>query len=142
MARVSTYLNFHRETAAAFEFYRSVFGTEYITPPMRFGDLPPSDDMPLADSDRDLIMNVQLPTVGGHTIMGTDAPESMGMACNFGNNVTLQLHVDSTQEADRLFTALSEGGKVAMPIQTMFWGDYWGQLIDKFGIQWMVTTAA
>jgi PhnB protein len=74
--------------------------------------------------------------------MGTDAPESIGFKINKGNNVYISLHPDSRSEADRLFNKLSDGGQVEMPLQDMFWGDYYGALTDKYGIKWMVNYAA
>jgi PhnB protein len=140
VAVVSTYLNFPRETAPAVEFYREVFGSEFVTQPMRFRDLPAGDGAPsIAEEDLDLIINVQLPITGGHVLMGSDAPPSLGFTCTRGNASHISLHVDSRQEADRLFTALAEGGKVGMPMAEQFWGDYWGSLTDRFGVQWMVS---
>lgn len=79
MARVSTYLNFPRSTEEAFLFYKSVFGTEFDAPIARFKDMPPAPDQPpLAEADQNLVMHVALPILGGHVLMGTDAPESMG----------------------------------------------------------------
>jgi len=139
MAQTSTYLNFERETEAAFTFYKSVFGTEFIGDIARFSDVPPMEGQPgPSDKDKDLIMNVQLPILGGHLLMGTDAPESMGFTLNQGNNVYISLHPDSRDEADTLFAALSEGGAVEMPMADQFWGDYFGSFVDKFGTHWMV----
>jgi PhnB protein len=70
--------------------------------------------------------------------MGTDAPESMGFTLNQGNNVYISLHPDSREEADTLFASLSEGGNVEMPMADQFWGDYFGSLVDRFGVNWMV----
>ena len=85
MARVSTYLNFVRSTEAAFEFYKSVFGTEYSGPIARFKDIPPQPDQPpMAEADQDLVMHVELPILAGHVLMGTDAPESMGFTVTRG----------------------------------------------------------
>lgn len=138
MAKVSTYLNFRRETEEAFNFYKSVFGGEFQGAVSRFRDVPPSEDMPpLPDSDKDLIMNITLPILGGHLLMGTDAPESMGFGISFGNNVYITLQPDTREETFRLFTALSEGGQVEQELQDMFWGDYYGSLRDKYGVQWM-----
>lgn len=138
MARVSTYLNFPRSTEEAFEFYRTVFKTDYAGPIMRFRDAPPCPGQPPgAPADGNLVMHVALPILGGHMLMGTDAPESMGFACKAGNNLYINLEPDTRGETDRLFAALSAGGKVEMPLQVMFWGDYFGSLTDKFGIQWM-----
>jgi PhnB protein len=82
-------------------------------------------------------MHVGLPILGGHVLMGTDAPESMGFKVNRGNNVYIALQPDTREETRRIFNALSEGGKVEMELQDMFWGDYYGSLKDKFGVQWM-----
>ena len=138
MARVSTYLNFARNTEEAFNFYKSVFSTEFEGGIDRMGDVPPQEGQPeLSEEDKNLVMNVQLPILGGHVLMGTDAPESMGFKLNQGNNVYINLEPDTRTQTDELFGALGEGGKVEMPLQVMFWGDYFGSLIDKFGVQWM-----
>jgi PhnB protein len=139
MARTSTYLNFVRSTEEAFNFYKSVFGTEFIGPIARMGDAPAQEGQPaMSDDDKQLVMNVQLPILGGHLLMGSDAPESMGFQLNQGNNVYIALDPDSRAEADRLFAALSVGGKVEQPMQEMFWGDYFGSLVDRFGVQWLI----
>lgn len=139
MARVSTYLNFPRNTEEAFAFYKTVFGTEYSCNIARFKDIPPQPGQPpLPEEDQNLIMHVELPTLGEHVLMGTDAPESMGFKVNPGNNVHLNLEPDTREDADRLFNALSEGGTIELPLQDMFWGAYYGSLTDRFGIHWMV----
>ncbi|WP_420387726.1 VOC family protein [Roseivirga sp.] len=138
MSIVSTYINFSRNTEEAFNFYKQVFGTEFMGDVMRMGDIPPSDGMPeLSDEDKTLIMHVTLPILGGHLLMGTDAPESMGFQLTQGNNVHINLQPDTRKETEQLFTALAEGGTVTMELQDMFWGDYYGSLTDRFGIQWM-----
>jgi PhnB protein len=138
MAKVSTYLNFPRNTEEAFNFYKSVFGTEFDGEINRFSGVPPQEGQPpIAEADKDLVMHVALPILGGHVLMGTDAPESMGFNVRPGNNVYINLEPDSRAETDRLFKALSEGGSVEMPMQEMFWGDYFGMCTDKFGVQWM-----
>lgn len=143
MASVSTYLNFARSTEAAFMFYKSIFKTEFSAPIARFKDMPPQPDQPpLADADKDLVMHVALPILAGHVIMGTDAPESMGFTVTPGNNVYINLEPDTRAETDRLFQALSEGGKIEMAPQEMFWGDYFGSLVDRFGICWMFNCAS
>lgn len=143
MARVSTYLNFPRTTEAAFTFYKSVFGTEFVDGIHRMGEVPADPSQPpMAEDDKELVMHVALPILGGHVLMGTDAPESMGFTVNFGNNVYINLEPDTRAETDRLFAALSEGGKTDMPLQDMFWGDYFGSCTDRFGVQWMFNCSA
>jgi PhnB protein len=138
MAAVSTYLNFAGETEAAFNFYKSVFGTEFIGEIFRHGAMPPHEGQTeLSPEEAQLIMNVQLPILGGHVLMGTDAMESMGFQIVKGNNVHISLQPDTRAEADRLFAALSPGGSVHMAMAEQFWG-YYGALTDKFGVQWMI----
>ena len=139
MARTNTYLNFSRNTEEAFNFYKSVFGGEFSGGGIaRFSDIPPMEGAPaLAESDKNLVMHIELPITGGHTLMGTDAPESMGFNVNFGNNVHISLEPDTREETKQLFQKLSEGGKVTMELQDMFWGAYYGSCTDKFGVQWM-----
>jgi PhnB protein len=143
MPRVSTYLNFPRTTEAAFHFYKSVFHTEFAGPIMRFRDIPPHPDQPpLAEADKDLIMHIELPILGGHLLMGTDAPESMGFTIVPGNNVFINLEPDTRAETERLFQALADGGIVEMPLQEMFWGGYFASVQDKFKIRWMLNCAS
>jgi PhnB protein len=139
MARVSTYLNFPRNTQEAFNFYKSVFGGEFSGGGVaHFRDIPPSEGMPpIAEEDKGLIMHIELPILGGYLLMGTDAPESMGFKVNYGNNVYISLEPDSKAEVKRLFDALSAGDKITMDLQDMFWGAYYGSCTDKFGVQWM-----
>lgn len=120
MARVSTYLNFPRSTEQAFEFYRSVFGTAFARPIARLRDCPPQPGQPpMAAADLDLVLHVELPILGGHVLMGTDAPESMGFAVTSGNNMFINLEPDTRAETERLFAALSAGGKVETPLQDL-----------------------
>jgi PhnB protein len=139
MARVNTYLNFPRNTEEAFLFYQSVFGGEFSGGGIaRFSDIPASEGAPqIPEEDKKLIMHIELPIVGGHVLMGTDAPESMGFKVNFGNNIYISLEPDTKAETKKLFDALSLGGKITMELQDMFWGAYYGSCTDKFGVQWM-----
>ena len=138
MAQTGTYLNFPRNTEEVFSFYKSVFGGEFQGPIGRFKDIPVGPEVPpMAEEDKELIMHVALPILGGHVLMGTDAPESMGFKVVQGNNVYISLHPDTKEEADRLFNALSEDGVIEMPMQDMFWNAYFGSCKDKFGTMWM-----
>jgi len=139
MARVCTYLNFLRNTEQAFNFYKSVFGGEFSGMGIaRFGDIPGQKNMPLLpDEDKNLILHIELPIVGGHVLMGTDAPETMGFKVNFGNNVQIDLEPDTRKETKKLFDALSAGGKITMALQDMFWGAYYGSCTDQYGVHWM-----
>jgi PhnB protein len=139
MARVSTYLNFSNQTEEAFNFYKSVFGTEFEGDGInRFGDMPPQEGMPpLSEATKKLVLHVSLPILGGYMLMGSDAPEEMGFKIMMGNYVYINLEPDTKEETDKLFAALSAGGEVEMPMADMFWGAYFGSCKDKFGIKWM-----
>jgi PhnB protein len=144
MSTVSTYLNFKNNTEEVFSFYKEIFGTDYQgNGIMRFGDVPPSDDMPpMPEHIKNLVMHVSLPILGGHVLMGSDAPEEMGLKLKHGNNVYIMLQPDNREETRRLFAALSNGGVVEQELQDMFWGDYYGSCHDKFGVNWMFNCEA
>ncbi len=139
MARVSTYLNFPGNTEEAFLFYQSVFGGEFRDKGIvRFKDIPPIENIPLIPEDtKEMVMHVELQITGGHVLMGTDAPQSMGFSVTEGNNVHINIEPDTKAETEILFNALSVGGKITMPLQDTFWGAYYGSCTDRFGIQWM-----
>jgi PhnB protein len=137
MASVSTYLNFNGTTEEAFNHYAKVFGAKFSSF-MRLGDAPPLTDMPpLPDELKKLVMNVQMPIVGGHMLMGTDIVESMGHTLTLGNNTSINLTLDTRIETDRIYAALSEGGTDCSGLSDMFWGSYFGSCQDRFGIRWM-----
>jgi PhnB protein len=82
-------------------------------------------------------MHIELPILGGHVLMGSDAPESMGHHVIVGNNFHIMLEPDTKAATKKLFDAISEGGKITMELQDMFWGAYYGTITDKFSVQWM-----
>jgi PhnB protein len=135
MARFNPYLNFNGNTEEAFNFYKSVFGGEFAMI-MRFRDVQGNDDMPAEILDK--IMHIALPVGNGNMLMATDSLEALGQKLVQGNNHYFMLGVDSKEEADDLFAKLSVGGKIEMPLQDTFWGDYYGSFTDQFGIQWMI----
>ena len=131
---INPYLNFHGNTEEAFNFYKSVFGGEFSSV-VRFSDMGSLDKIP--DADKNKIMHIAIP-IGGNILMGTDTLDSMGQKLNQGDNFFLSVYGESKEEADKLHAALSEGGTVFAPMKDEVWGDYFGMLKDKFGIQWMV----
>ncbi len=136
MTKFNPYLNFAGNTEEAFVFYRSVFGGEFVSF-TRFKDMP-IEGFDLPEEAAEKIMHVGLPIGAGQMLMGTDALESMGQTLVVGNNVSISIHPDSRQEADQLFAALSQGGKVQMPMADQPWGDYYGDCQDRFGVHWMI----
>ena len=140
MARVNTYLNFQGNTEEAFNFYKDVFGTEFISV-TRMKDMPrPAGAPALLDSDAEKIMNIQLPITNGHVLMATDALESLGHKVNSGNNVTISLDLDSVEESQRIYSKLMiNSPENSGPLAPMPWGAMWGSCQDQFGIRWMVS---
>jgi uncharacterized glyoxalase superfamily protein PhnB/uncharacterized protein YndB with AHSA1/START domain len=138
-ARASSYLNFDGKTEEAFLFYKSVFKTEFLGKGIeRFGDIPAKAGNPaIPDGIKNMVLHVELPILGGHILMATDAPKEMGMTLTQGNNMHICLEPETKAEAKRLFDALSEGGNIVMPLADMFFGAYFGECTDRFGINWM-----
>jgi PhnB protein len=138
MSRVSTYLNFMGDTEEAFNFYRSVFGTEFLGPIWRMGEMPGDPSAPpLSDEEKNMVMHVELPILAGHVLMATDMLPSQGHELRVGNNMTINLELEDRDETDRLFAALSEGASDKFGLQDMPWGAYWGTCADKYGVRWM-----
>lgn len=138
-ARVSSYVNFPGNTEEVMNFYKSVFKTEFVNGIQRFGDIPPGEGNPPVDEKlKKMVLHVELPLIGDHILMATDAPKEMGFTVTAGNNMHICLEPDSREETKRLYDALSEGGKVEMELQDAFWGAYYGNFQDKYGINWML----
>lgn len=137
MPTINPYLNFPGNTEEAFNFYKSIFGGEFLGGITRFGDSPETDDVP--EDEKDKVMHIALPIGEGNVLMATDALESMGQEVHPGNNFYISLQADSKEEADRLFEGLSAGGEIELEMHDAFWGDYFGMLRDKFSIRWMIS---
>ncbi len=137
MARVNTYLNFQGQAEEAFTFYATTFGTE-ITMLSRFSDMAAMGSGEVPAEEQGLVLHAELPILAGHVLMATDVLRSMGHETRVGNNTTICLDVDSREAADRLYGALSDGGSEGSPMADMPWGSYWGVVLDRYGIRWMV----
>ena len=129
-----TYLYFNGNCREAFDFYRSVFGGEYLMV-STFAEGPP--DMGVPESDHDKIMHASL-SIGDGELMGSDMPSNFGPSPVAGNNFALSYSARSREETDELFAKISEGGAVTMPLQETFWGSYFGSCTDRFGINWQL----
>ena len=136
MKIINPYLNFNGNTEEAFKFYQSVFGGE-IPVIMRFKDTEEAGKVKPEDLEK--IMHIALEIGNGNVIMGTDALDYLGHSIIFGTNINFSLSAVTKEEADQLFNSLSAGGNASSPMRTQFWGDYFGMLTDKFGIQWMIS---
>ncbi len=133
---INPYLNFDGNTEQAFNFYKSVFGGEFLTI-QRMKDTPEASKVP--DNEKDRIMHVALPIGKNAILMASDVLESMVHKVSPGNNFYISVSTESEKEAEKIFNGLSAGGKITMALEKTFWGSYFGMLKDKFGVQWMVS---
>jgi PhnB protein len=135
MKNIHPYINCNGNTEEAFNFYKSIFGGEFLEV-TKYKDIPGESQIP--ENLMDKIMHISLPLCNGIILMGTDAMEEIGQKLIAGNNMHIMIAADSKEEADNLFNKLSDGGKIEMPLADQFWGDYYGNFTDKFGINWMI----
>ena len=138
MKSLNPYFNFPGNSEEAFNFYKSVFGGEFLAV-IKYKDMPDMSDLDkMSEEEQNKIMHIALPLKNGSILMATDVPESFWRPLEIGNNVYINIEADSADEADRIFSALSDGGKIEMALQKTGWSEKYGSCIDKFGIQWMV----
>lgn len=135
MALINPHINFNGNAEEAFNFYKSVFGGEF-TKIIRFKDIS-SPEFPVPEKEANKIMHIALP-IGKSNLMANDVPESMGRVNENENRSKIFVNAESREEADKLFSGLSAGGTIEMPIDDSPWGTYFAMFRDKFGIEWMV----
>lgn len=136
MAQINPYLYFDGDCEAAFNFYKTVFESDfqYVG---RYKDMPPSAENRM-EVDGDKIMHIALPISKETVLMGSDVAGEYAQLNVKGSNVQLSVNAETEEEAKRIFHALSAGGQMKMPLEKTFWGALFGMFIDKFGIHWMV----
>ncbi|QED48228.1 VOC family protein [Cytobacillus dafuensis] len=129
---INVYLNFNGNCREAAEFYAEVFGTEKPQF-MTFGESPQDPNYPLPDEAKDLIMHTRLNIDGSNVMFSDTFP---GMPFVEGNNISLAIVNKDLDGLKSTFEKLKVGGTVAMELQETFWSKCYGQLTDKFGINW------
>ncbi|WP_438351096.1 VOC family protein [Paenibacillus sp. FA6] len=129
---IDVYLNFNGNCREAVEFYAQVFGTEQPRI-MSFGESPPNPEYPLPEEAKNLVMHTRLNIQGSNVMFSDVFP---GMPFVPGNNITLAIVSKSIDEVKSLFANMKEGGTVVMELQETFWSKCYGQVTDKFGIEW------
>ncbi len=134
MTTLNPYLSFNGTCEAAFTLYKSVFGGSFDGI-CRYGDL--SSEYPVPESEKNKVVHMSL-RVGNVTLMGADSSDAFGQKTVTGDNVAVSINVGSADEAKRVYNALSQGGKVIMPLEKTFWADLYALFVDPFGVSWMV----
>ncbi len=135
MPTINPYINFNGNAEEAFNFYESVFGGE-ITQVIRFKDLEGPEFLVPTD-EAESIMRIVLP-IGNNTLIANDVPKGMGPVNEQENRSKISVTANTREEADKIFTGLSDGGSVEMPMSDSPWATYFGMLRDKYGIEWTV----
>jgi PhnB protein len=135
MLDMNPYLHFMGNAGEAMDFYKSVLGGTFLIR-QRFKDTPGGDKMPA--KDQEMFIHISLSIGNGNAILASDKPHSMDHALTAGDNVHICIQAESESETERLFTQLSNGGKIEMPLNKTFWGAYFGMCQDRFGIHWMI----
>jgi PhnB protein len=130
-SRLNPYILFDGDCREAMEFYQAALGGELVI--NTFGEY--GESGPLADK----VMHANLETPAGFALMASDTPP--GMEGGSGSSISVSLSGDDTDELRRYWEKLGDGAKVTMPLERQMWGDEFGQLTDRFGINWMVNIA-
>mgnify|MGYP003576199868 CR=1 FL=1 len=131
-------MNLEGNGEEAFRFYQSVFGGEIFI--QKMSEAPGIEG--LSAEEQDYAMHVAIPIGDGQFLMASDCLKSQGHVLQKGNNNYISISPDSREETKRIFDALSAGGTIEMPLDDMFWGDYFGSFKDKFGVCWMLNYSA
>lgn len=140
MEKLNPYLTFPGNCEEAFNFYKSVFGGEFLYVG-RFSDIPSNEGVMLPEYKLNKIMYISLPIGKEVVLMGSDSDSSEDWCpeVTVGNNISLSVAAESKEAADRFFQNLSNEGKIIMQIGDVFWGSYYGMCTDKYGVNWMVS---
>jgi PhnB protein len=135
MAILNPYLHFTNEAREAGDFYKSVFGGELNVMTYADGGMTEHEGRPIPG---DLVMHSQLTTDEGFTLMVSDAPPGMTGQTPNGH---LSLSGDESELLRGYFDKLADGGTIDVPLETAPWGDAFGQVKDRYGVNWMVNIA-
>lgn len=133
IVKLNSYISFKDNAAEAMDFYKSVFGGKIYSD--TFASFA-SDEMPVAEADKDKIMHAYLQGDDGVELMAADTPTSMEY--QEGSRITLTLNGDDEVKLRGYWDKLSEGGIITMPLEKAPWGDIFGMLTDKYGVCWMI----
>jgi len=129
MMRLNTYVNFPGNCAEAFRFYETHLGGK-VGMMMTHGQAP--DQSQVKPEWKDAVLHARI-SIGDTELMGADIPDAQPMRSAY-----LTLNVDSDREAERIFSALADGGSVFIPLAETFFASRFGQLRDRFGLNWMI----
>ena len=133
MTTINPHINFNGNAQEAFDFYKSAFGGEFQKI-IHLKDLQ-TPEFPVADEDANKLLNIALVVDKKVLLSGNDVPAAMGPTNENENRSKISISAASKEEADKLFSGLSAGGQIEMPIADSPWGSYFGMFRDKYGIE-------
>lgn len=134
---LSTHVAYNGNCEEAFSFYKSIFGGEFNML-QRNKDIPAQAPSMVTEDEMDKILHISLPIGTGSMLMGCDMPAAFGEATRC-NSFNISISTDSEADTERIYNGLLAGGKVNMPLEKTFWGAYFGMVVDKYGVQWMIS---
>lgn len=135
MAVINPHINFNGNAEEAFNFYKSVFGGDFVKI-VRFKEIS-SPEYQVEEKEFNKIMHIALP-IGSNLLIGNDVPESMGRVNENENRSKISVTANTREEARKLFRGLSEGGDIEVPFEENTPNSLFGMFRDKFGIEWIV----
>ncbi|WP_442598745.1 VOC family protein [Neobacillus sp. D3-1R] len=133
---ISPYLVTNGNGQEAVKFYESALDAEVLGL-QTFGDMPEDPNHPTPEEAKNRVLHANL-KIGNTTLMLSDT--FPGQPYNLGDQVTIAIMINNVEKAKEVFGKLEDGGKVQMPLQETFWSPAYGQVTDKFGITWQVST--
>lgn len=136
MAVINPHINFNGNAEEAFRFYQSVFGGEF-SKIIRFKDIA-SDEFPVPENEADKIMHIALPIGENNALMANDVPKFMGTVNELEHRSKISITAESKAEAEKLFSGLSAGGTIEIPLTENADAAYFAMFRDKYGIEWMI----
>ncbi|MDR1107244.1 MAG: VOC family protein [Treponema sp.] len=132
--KITPYLNFNGNCTEAIEFYEKAFGVKAKI--MRYSDAPPAEGYTLPPGTENFVMHACLTNRNDYTVFLADVTPNM--PTTFGNGMSISIELDNADIVKSTFDKLKEGGTVTMELQKTFWSEFFGSLVDKFGVSWMI----
>lgn len=134
--RMNPYLVMNGNGREAVAFYEKALGAKAVGV-QTFGEMPPDPNHPIPENVKDRILHALLKVEETDLMLSDTFP---GMPYQTGNHVTIAIVTDDAGRAKRIFDALADLGQVKMPLQETFWSPAYGQVTDKFGVTWQIST--
>lgn len=139
ITKIFPYLNFDGNGKEAAHFYTEALDAE-LTGIATYGEAHGAEETEgIPEEAKDMVMNAQIILKNGDNLMISDVPPGMGMPFQKGNNVSITITLDDMEEAKTIFGKLADGGKVSMELQETFWSPLYGNLTDRYGIEWQIS---